>query len=64
MMDFYVKIRNPAVDFSLVRKKTVAQTKNLNQGRSLAAAVMVAVTAGLRGQQHYHYAHHTGAVPR
>jgi hypothetical protein len=31
MMDFYVKIGNPAVDFSLVRKKAVAKTKKLNQ---------------------------------
>jgi hypothetical protein len=30
-MGFYLKIGNPAVDFSLVRKKAVAQTKKLNQ---------------------------------
>ncbi len=30
-MDFYVKIQNPAVDFSLVRKKAIAQMKNLNR---------------------------------
>jgi hypothetical protein len=30
-MNFYVEIQNPAVDFLLVRKKAVAQKKNLNQ---------------------------------